>query len=938
MDYALYKHLAAIIESSNDAIISKDLNGLITSWNRGAEAIFGYTAVEVIGAPVSQLIPADHLDESADYDARLQRGEAVAAFESQRLTRRGQLIDVSLTLSPIHDDAGALVGISCIARDITPLKQREREIARLSRLYAALSQINQAIVRMPDRDTLFREVCRVLVEHGGFRMAWIGWHQADISQIAVIASWGDDLGCLQGLRGHTDGRAENCGLSGMAFRSGKPYVSNDLHNDPMTRTWQKTSQQNGYRSGVALPIQQQGEPCGTLSVYSDQRDFFNDKEISLLIEVAADLSFALDNAERDTARQSVEQKLLNEKRFSDTMIDSMPGILYFYDYTGRFLRWNHNFESVSGYSGEQIATMHPLDFFAGDDHALLEQRIATVFAQGESSVVADFVSSNGARTPYYFTGRRVEFDGVPCLIGVGMDITERKRAEDRLREVEDRFRELAETVQEVFWINDPVQERFLYISPAFEKVWGRDSAALYENPASLIDTIHPDDRERVLQLMHTDHTRREREDTYRVVRPDGSIRWIRQRAFHLFDGDGQMRRIVGTAEDVTERRQLEEQFNQAQKMQAIGQLAAGVAHDFNNILAAILGNTQLALQDVAAEHPAAKSLEEIRRASLRGKSLVQQILAFSQQQRQERQVIELGATVQEAVALLRAIIPSSVDIVTNIDPATPPVLADATQINQVVINLCTNSWHALGDQPGRIEITLQGVLLDATAAGRLTGMRPGNVACLTVSDTGSGMNAATLACIFEPFFTTKPPGEGTGLGLSVVHGIVQRHDGAISVNSNVGVGTVVKVYFPAAAAAVVTPTEMSASHRGTGQHILYIDDEESLVFLAKRMLERLGYRVTGFVRPLEALQAFRDNPEQFDLAITDLNMPGVSGLRVATEMRKLRPDMPIALCSGHVTEELKQQALKAGINKVLYKPNTMEELSGVIHELATAQK
>jgi CheY-like chemotaxis protein len=230
------------------------------------------------------------------------------------------------------------------------------------------------------------------------------------------------------------------------------------------------------------------------------------------------------------------------------------------------------------------------------------------------------------------------------------------------------------------------------------------------------------------------------------------------------------------------------------------------------------------------------------------------------------------------------------------------------------------------------------MMLDAPDANRLTGMRPGKVACLSVSDTGCGMNAATLESIFVPFFTTKEPGGGTGLGLSVVHGIVQRHDGAIAVESRVGGGTTFKVYFPAAAPADVVLVPSPMLSRGSGQHILYLDDEDALVFLAKRMLERLGYRVTGFTNVPDALQAFRTEPDQFDLVITDLNMPGSSGLRFAAEIRKLRPHMPIALCSGHVSDELKQQATQVGINKVLYKPNTMEELSAVIHELAVSNQ
>jgi PAS domain S-box-containing protein len=768
----------------------------------------------------------------------------------------------------------------------------------------------------------------------------------------------------------------------------------------------------------------------------------------------------------DAERHRVERRLHSERRFSRTMIESMPGILYFYDSSGRFLRWNRNFETVSGYSGEEIARMHPLDFFAERDQPLLERRIAEVFARGESSVEAEFVTKSGIATPYFFTGRRVEFEGEPCLVGMGIDISERRSAEDRLaeserkyrelvehansiilrwnsdgivtllnefgqrffgysaaeiigshvigtivpltesggrdlrglmeeicadprafeqnvnenmrrngervwiawtnrvvldgqgrvaeilsigtditerrraeqarRESEQRFRELAEAIQEVFWMTDPVGKRLLYVSPAYEKIWGRSCAGLDDAARTWPEGVHPDDRERVLRATEGGQASGGYDETYRILRPDGAVRWIRDRAFPVRGAAGEIVHVVGTAEDITARRQLEEQFRQAQKMEAIGQLAGGVAHDFNNILAAILGNTQLALADTATGHPARESLEEIRKASLRASNLVQQILAFSRHQPLQRRVVELGPTLQEAYNFLRATLPSVVELTLSIDAAAPPVLADQTQIYQVIANLCTNAWHALEDRPGRVAIALEAVDLDAAGVAGMAGLRPGRFARLAVADDGKGMDAATLRRIFDPFFTTKEAGRGTGLGLSVVHGIVQAHDGAITVASRPGEGTTFQVHLPAAAAAVdaVPAPAPQGPGRGGGQSILYLDDEGPLVFLATRMLERLGYRISGYTRADEALQAFRADPGRFDLVITDLNMPGVSGMQIAAEILALRPGLPVVLCSGYVTDELRQRARDAGICEVLYKPATMEEFSQAIHRLA----
>jgi PAS domain S-box-containing protein len=445
------EQLAAIVDSSLDAIIGKDLNGVVTSWNAGAQAIFGYSPAEAVGTPLAALtVPDDRLDEEASILERLGRGERVGHFETVRRHKDGHLIDVAVTISPIRDLAGRVVGASKVARDITALKAREREIERLSGLYAALSQINQAIVWEDTREGLFQKVCDALVAHGGFGLAWIGWPDQNTRRLAPLARAGDESGYLrEAFVSFDEGRPEGRGLSATAFRLGRAAVSNDVLGDPVAAPWRATLERCGYRSAAALPIRTAGAVCGTLSVYSSRVDFFHDREMALLEEAAMDLSFALDNFERDAERNRAGQRLRDEKQFSDTMIESMPGVFYFYDDTGRFLRWNRNFETVTGYSGEEIARMHPRDFFAPDVQPLLERRIAEVFTAGESSVEAPFLAKDGTATPYFFTGRRVEFEGRRCLVGVGIDTSRLHRVEQRLVESERKYRELVENANSI---------------------------------------------------------------------------------------------------------------------------------------------------------------------------------------------------------------------------------------------------------------------------------------------------------------------------------------------------------------------------------------------------------------------------------------------------------------------------------------------------------
>ena len=383
-------------------------------------------------------------------------------------------------------------------------------------------------------------------------------------------------------------------------------------------------------------------------------------------------------------------------------------------------------------------------------------------------------------------------------------------------------------------------------------------------------------------------------------------------------------------------RKFEAQLRDVQKMESIGTLAGGIAHDFNNILGAILGNVALACEDVGPSHPAMGSLEEIRKASVRARNLVQQILTFSRREPQELVTQALQPVIVETHKLLRATLPARVELEITLADAPVRALVDATQLQQVLMNLCTNAWHALGEAAGRIVVGLDAVVLDRAATQRLGAVPPGPYAHLWVGDTGIGMDAATRARIFEPFFTTKPVGHGTGLGLSVVHGIVSSHHGAISVDSEPGRGSTFHLYLPlvesdapaAASAEAAAPAPVAAP--GHGAHVLYIDDDETMVVMVERILERAGYRVTGFRNPQEAIAAVREQPGTFDLVVTDFNMPECSGLDVARELARFQPQLPVLISSGYITEELRDEARLAGVRGLLEKQNIFEDISGLL--------
>lgn len=383
-----------------------------------------------------------------------------------------------------------------------------------------------------------------------------------------------------------------------------------------------------------------------------------------------------------------------------------------------------------------------------------------------------------------------------------------------------------------------------------------------------------------------------------------------------------------------ERQRLEEQFRQAQKMDALGTLAGGIAHDFNNILAAMMMCTSLARMSVSGNPQAEEHLDRVLQAGGRAADLVRQILTFSRRQEQQRDVLRMDQVLAEAAKLLRATIPTTIELSVVVAGNLPPVLADSTQIHQVLMNVGTNAWHAMRGRPGRITMSAERVVMDGPMAEELE-VNAGEFVRIAVHDTGHGMDAATKERIFEPFFTTKPRGEGTGLGLSVVHGIVRSHGGAIVVDSAVGVGTTFQLYFPVTSAggAVVPATAAPALARGNGELIVVVDDEATIALATRILLEGVGYRVemwtdtTGALRRVEALR------EECALVLTDYTLPGMTGLQLATQLRDRQLRMPIILTTGY-GGSLKDEALKAaGISAVLPKPATIEAMTQLIHDV-----
>jgi PAS domain S-box-containing protein len=381
-----------------------------------------------------------------------------------------------------------------------------------------------------------------------------------------------------------------------------------------------------------------------------------------------------------------------------------------------------------------------------------------------------------------------------------------------------------------------------------------------------------------------------------------------------------------------DRRNLDDRLRQAQKMEAIGTLSGGIAHDFNNILGAIIGYTELAKMDLGENPGIAEHLDDVLAGARRASELVKQILAFSRQQEQERKPIQLREVVGEAMKLLRATIPAPIEFVVSFEDELPTVLADATQIHQIVMNLGANASHAMKDRAGRITVNLSKIDVDADFVTAYPELQPGRYVRLSMSDTGHGMDQNTLNRIYEPFFTTKAPGEGTGLGLAAVQGIMHSHEGIITVYSHPGEGTTFHLYFPAYGVEETKSLEKTAGvPRGQGERILYLDDELILARMGKEILERLGYVVDIHSSAIEALDVVRAHPEAYDLVVTDQMMPSMTGVELARQLRAIRSDLPIILMTGYTATLTAERVRAMGIRNLLLKPISVAALGTAVH-------
>ncbi len=930
--------LRQVIDINPNFVFAKNREGRFTLVNQAVADVYGTTVEDLLGKTESDFsskvveVEAFHRIDLEVMDSKQER-----FFAEETITdAAGQIHWLQTVKRPLFNDEGVVDQVLGVATDITARKQAEDTLR-------AIVEGTAAVTSADFFHSLLRHLTVALDAPYAFIAECV---DAKHTRVRTLAFLNKDT-FIENVEYALEGTPCEEVIAGKVC----------YHPQDIQRLFPRDTDlvDLGVQSYLGLPLQDSsGKVIGHLVVMSQQSVTFDAQTESLLRIFAA-------RAGAELERKQAEEALGESERRFRAVAQSASDAIVSADSSGNIVFWNKGAQTIFGYGEEEVLGQpltHLMPERYHEDHCAGVERMRKT---GQSRIMGQAIDLHGLRKdgeefPVELTLAMWVSSGETFYSGIIRDITERKQAEADLKASEERYAMVMGAINDGIWDWEVATER-VYYSPGWKKQLGYEDHEVQNVYEEWTSRIHPEDYDRVMASLK-DHFGwiRPYELEYRLRHKDGSYVWILTRGACIRDEQGRPTRMFGSNSDVTQRRQAEEQVRHAevqlrhsQKMNALGTLAGGIAHDFNNILAALMGYTELILNKVPYEKTVQRYLTEVLKAGSRAKELVQQILTFSRQTEGQKKPLHVQPVIQEVLMLIRATLPSTIKIQVQLSASSDLVQADATQIHQVLMNLCTNAEYAMRDRGGVLSLRLETVE-EVAADGLMPHLEliPGPHLLLTVQDTGHGMAPEVLDRIFDPFFTTKKPGEGTGMGLAVVHGIIADHQGTITVTSTPGEGTTVSIVFPLLAAAstdtddtdtdtdtVEAEAELPSAaslHPGQGR-VLLVDDEAPLVALGKEVLEELGYEVTTRTSSLEALEAFRAAPSRYDVVITDQTMPNLSGEALAREILRIRPDIPIVLCTGFSQTMTEEKARELGIRKFLMKPILRHDLVLVLQEV-----
>ena len=612
---------------------------------------------------------------------------------------------------------------------------------------------------------------------------------------------------------------------------------------------------------------------------------------------------------------------------SDMLLESLPGIHYLFDEEGRLERWNKNLEHITGYASKEISAMRPLDFFVEEDRPRVEKEIHKTFSTGKSAVEAHFLHKQGHRSArHYLTGLCLTINKKRYLAGMGLDISNLRQTQLALKESERRYRHFFEDDLSAAFITKP-DGQLIDCNAAFAHMFGFQSPSQLKNIN--LAAIYPNDsaRDEFLALLQKEKRIERYESVMRHV--DGSRIHTLENTVGVFDEQDNLVQIRGYLMDITEQKHLELHLQQAQKMEAVGTLAGGIAHDFNNLLMRIQGHTSLLMEeDTHPEH--CRHLEGIVDAVKSASGLTRQLLAFARGGQYELKPVDLNTILRKSARMFGRT-RKDIRIHFKLQEDLWAVEADATQIEQIMLNLYVNAWQSMPGG-GAIYLETENLHLDKKAV-RPHMLQNGDYARVTVTDTGVGMRKHVQERIFDPFFTTKEMGQGTGLGLASVYGIIKNHGGCIDVDSKRGQGTSFTLLLPATQRPVIVEAQARKTVKKGKETILLVDDEALVLDVGKQMLVRIGYKVIPADNGQEAIEIFSQQQNEIDAVVLDMVMPAMNGKETFIRLREIDPHVKVLLSSGYSIDGQAREIMNQGCRGFIQKPFDMGLLSRKLREI-----
>lgn len=831
--------------------------------------------------------------------------------------------------SPIRNSEGSVTEYLGIARDVTSDKQLQEEIRQrnleLSALNAIGAMVNQSLDLEMVLEASLRKTMSILNAQGGL----IYFLNETNGTFSPVSHQGIPPEMLRELSGFRWGE----GLSGQVAETGEPMVT-DLCDD--ARNVSSTSVREGFRSYAGVPITSRNKILGVMSLVTFQKNAFRSEHLSLLGQIGNQVGVAIENARLyEQARQDLAKREEAEKKYHDIFENSNDSIFVHDAETGKIVDVNRTACEMFGYTPEEMKRINVGDFSLGEPPYTQKEALQWIHKAAEYGPQRfEWLARNKQGKLMWFENNFLfaEIAGKKRVLVFGRNIDDRKAAEqDR-----ERLLRAIEQAAEVVVITNP-DGAIQYVNKAFEHVTGYTAEEVQgQNPKILKSGKQKEGFYR--ELWQTITRGKTWQGQFVNRRKDGSLYTEEASISPVTDVTGRINNFVAVKRDITSEIELKARLVQAQKMESIGNLAGGIAHDFNNILFPIVGMSELLMEDLPPRSPEWENAEEIFRAGNRGRDLVRHILAFSRQSEHKLIPTRMQNVLKEVLKLSKSFVPSYIGIKQDVQPDCGMVMADPTQIHQVAMNVITNAYHAVEKTGGEISVVLKETVLEDSAALGMN-LRPGKYAVLSISDTGHGISSDLIDKIFDPYFTTKEKGRGTGLGLAVVHGILQDHKGDIHVTSEIGKGTTFNIYIPLLERSIERESPKIAEEHQTGtERILLVDDEVSVAKLEKQMLERMGYEVTSHLYSIEALKAFKADPISFDLVITDMSMPNIPGDELARKIKAIRSDVPIIICTGFSERICEADIKEMGINGLLMKPILKSDLANVVRKVLDEAK